>query len=118
MMSIVVSSFLTNKTHLGTGSHKYTGINFLAFRELKIYIHFRPAEHKFFSERVIGSEPPFQKSSKPVVATAGTGFFRHRFLRGLSWDRLLHRQNRWPYPAQIARAAIRFTIAANNRRVS
>jgi hypothetical protein len=64
-----------------------TGINFLAFRQSKIYIRFGPTKHHFFSEGVIGSEPPFQKSSKPVVATDGTGFSRHHFLRGLSWDR-------------------------------
>ena len=63
------------------------GINFLAFGQSKIYIRFGPTEHNLLSERVIGSEPPFQKSSKPVVATDGTGFSRHHFLRGLSWDR-------------------------------
>ena len=52
----------------------YTGINFLAFRQSKMYIRFDPSEHNVFSERVIGSEPPFQKSSKPVVATDETGF--------------------------------------------
>jgi hypothetical protein len=53
----------------------------LAFRQSKIYIRLGPADHNLFSETVIGSEPPFQKSSKPVVATSETDFFRHRFLR-------------------------------------
>ena len=66
---------------------------------------------------VIASEPPFQDSSKPVVGTAGTEFFRYRFPRGLSPDRLLHRHNRWLYPARIVRAAIRCTIAPNSRPV-
>jgi hypothetical protein len=56
------------------GQAALSGINFLAFRQSKIYIRFGPTEHNFFSERVIGSESPFQKSSKPVVATEGTGF--------------------------------------------
>jgi hypothetical protein len=36
-------------------------------------------EHHFLAKRVMGSPPPFQKSSKPVLATDGTGFFKHRF---------------------------------------
>jgi len=54
----------------------WTGINFLAFRRLKIYTNLRPTEHKFFSGRVIGAEPPLQQSSQPVVATAGNRIFR------------------------------------------
>jgi hypothetical protein len=56
----------------------------LAFRQLKLYIHLRPTKDNFFSEWVIGPAPPFEKSSRLVVATAGTGFFRHHSLRGLS----------------------------------
>jgi hypothetical protein len=56
----------------------------LAFPQLKIYIHFDPTEHKFFSGRVIGSAPPFEKFSRLVVVTPGTGFSEHHFLRGLS----------------------------------
>jgi hypothetical protein len=55
----------------------------LAFPQSEIYIRFGPTDHNLFSERVIGSEPPFQKSSKLVVATSETDFFRHRFLRGI-----------------------------------
>jgi hypothetical protein len=50
------------------------GINFLAFCRIKRYSHLRPTEHNCFSERVIGSGPPFEKSCKPVVATSGSGF--------------------------------------------
>jgi len=60
---------------------------------------------------------PFEKSSRVVVATAGTGYFTSPFLSGLSSDRFLHRHNRWFYPARIVRAAIRCTIAPNSRRV-
>ena len=31
----------------------------------------------------MGPEPPIQKSSKPVVTTAGTGFFRHLWTSGV-----------------------------------
>jgi hypothetical protein len=47
----------------------FPGINVLTFRRLKVYTYLSPIEHNFFSERVIGSELPFRKSSKPVVAT-------------------------------------------------
>jgi hypothetical protein len=30
----------------------------------------------------MGPEPPVQKSSKPVVTTAGAGFFRHLCISG------------------------------------
>ena len=50
----------------------YTGINFLAFQRLRLYTHLRPTKDDFFSGRVIGSAPPFEKSSRLVVATAGT----------------------------------------------
>jgi len=93
------------------------GISFLAFARLKRYTHLRPTERSFFSARVIGSEPPFQKSSRPAIATAGTGFSRHCFLRGLSWDRFLHRHNRWLYPSRIVRAAIRCSFASISRLV-
>ena len=92
---------------------RLTGINFLAFCRIKRYCHLRPTEHNCFSERVIGSGPPFEKSCKPVVATSGSGFFTERCLRGLSWDRFLGRHNRRLYPAGIVRAAIRCTIAGH-----
>jgi len=90
-----------------------TGINLLAFRQSGVYTRLCPIEHNLFSERVIGSEPPFQKASKPVVATDETGFFKHHFLRSLSCDQLPIRHNRRLYPARIVRAAIRCTIAPN-----
>jgi hypothetical protein len=31
----------------------------------------------------MGPEPPVQKSSKPVVTTAGTGFFMHLCISGV-----------------------------------
>ena len=40
---------------------KLTGINFLASRRLKVYIHLHPTEHNFSSERAIGSQPPFSR---------------------------------------------------------
>ena len=33
-----------------------------------MYMHLGPTEHNFFSERVIGSKPPFRRSCKPVLA--------------------------------------------------
>jgi hypothetical protein len=55
---------------LGTRVFISAGTNFLAFRHSKIYIRFGPAEHIFFSKRVLAFEPPFRKSSKPVGGTA------------------------------------------------
>ena len=59
-----------------------SGINFLDFRRVILYPPLRPTAHNFFSERAIGSEQPFQKSSKPVFASPGAGFFKHHFLWG------------------------------------
>jgi hypothetical protein len=67
---------------LGT-SLTWSGINFLAFRRLKIYTQLRSTKHLFF-ETVIDSEPTFQQSSKRGASTTETGFLADYHLRGLS----------------------------------
>jgi hypothetical protein len=66
-----------------------TGISFLTFRRLRVYPRLSATELNLSSIGIIGSELPIQKSCKPVLAASGTGFFRHRALRCLSWDRFL-----------------------------
>ena len=94
-----------------------TGIDFLAFRRQKTYTHLRPTEHSLLSESAMGPEPPFRKSRKPVVTTAGTGFFRHFCTSGVFEARLLCIHGARLYPAGSVTASIRPTIAANSRRV-
>ena len=65
----------------------------------------------------MGPEPPVQKSSKPVVTTAGAGFFRHLCISGVFWVRLVCGRRALLYPAGSVSASIRPTIAPNSRRV-
>ena len=59
-----------------------TGISLLSFQRLKTYTHLRPTEHDLFSERAIGSEPPFQKSLCSVALASRASFFRQLSITG------------------------------------
>jgi hypothetical protein len=67
----------------------YTGITFLALASGKYTFICVQRSSVFSSIGTIGCELPIQKSCKPVLVASGTGFFSHRALRCLSWDRFL-----------------------------